>query len=171
MNTSDMLGSIADRKIRFALVGCGRISRNHVAAIEKHGDTCELVDICDIDAEALASAAKSTEATPHSSLSSLLKSTTADCVILATPSGLHSQQTIRIAESGRHVMTEKPMATRWQDGLAMVEACDNAGIKLFVVKQNRQNARIVLRIRAITSVAKPLERTGGRSRYQLQTPA
>ena len=36
-------------------------------------------------------------------------------------------------------MTEKPMATRWSDGLAMVRACDEAGVRLFVVKQNRRN--------------------------------
>ena len=38
-----------------------------------------------------------------------------------------------IARSGRHVMTEKPMATRWQDAKHMVSACDAAGIRLFVV--------------------------------------
>jgi UDP-N-acetyl-2-amino-2-deoxyglucuronate dehydrogenase len=41
-------------------------------------------------------------------------------------------------------MTEKPMATRWKDGLAMVEACDRAGVRLFVVKQNRRNATLQL---------------------------
>ena len=39
---------IGERKIPFALVGCGRIAQNHFAAIEKHGDRCELVDVCDI---------------------------------------------------------------------------------------------------------------------------
>ena len=38
---------ITDRKIRFALVGCGRIAQNHFAAMEKHADRCELVDVCD----------------------------------------------------------------------------------------------------------------------------
>ena len=36
-------------------------------------------------------------------------------------------------------MTEKPMATHWQDGKRMVAACDAAGVHLFVVKQNRRN--------------------------------
>ena len=47
-------------------------------------------------------------------------------------------------ESGRHVMTEKPMATRWQDGKAMVQSCDGAGVHLFVVKQNRRNPTLQL---------------------------
>ena len=41
-------------------------------------------------------------------------------------------------------MTEKPMATRWHDGVRMVKACDDAGVRLFVVKQNRRNATLQL---------------------------
>src|SRR3954471_2706291 len=41
-------------------------------------------------------------------------------------------------------MKEKPMATRWQDGKAMVHACDEAGVRLFVVKQNRRNRTLQL---------------------------
>lgn len=140
---------IINRKVRFALVGCGRISANHFAAIEKHSDRCELVDVCDADPVALQRAVDKTGVPGHSNLASLLKSTTADCVILTTPSGLHSSQTIEIAEAGLHVMTEKPMATRWRDGLQMVEACDRAGVKLFVVKQNRRNATLQLLKRAV----------------------
>ena len=44
---------VTDRKIRFALVGCGRISANHFAAIEKHAGRAELVAVCDIDPVAL----------------------------------------------------------------------------------------------------------------------
>lgn len=136
--------SITERKVRFALVGCGRIANNHFAAIEKHAERCELVDVCDIDAEALSAAVSRTGAVSHRSLNDLLRSTTADCIILTTPSGLHPGQAIQIAQSGRHVMTEKPMATRWNDGLAMVNACDVAGVRLFVVKQNRRNATLQL---------------------------
>ena len=69
--------------------------------------------------------------------------------MLATPSGLHPEQAIEVARAGRHVMTEKPMATRWQDGLAMVRACDDAGVRLFVVKQNRRNRTLQLLKRAV----------------------
>lgn len=140
---------ISDRKIRFALVGCGRIAQNHFAAIEKHSDRCELVDVCDVSAGALDAAMQKTGARGHRRLADLLDATSADCVILTTPSGLHPSQAIQVAEKGRHVMTEKPMATRWQDGLNMVEACDRAGVHLFVVKQNRRNATLQLLKQAI----------------------
>ena len=72
----------------------------------------------------------------------MLKETTADIVVLTTPSGLHAEQAIEVARSGRHVISEKPMATRWKDGLAMHAACQKAGVYLFVVKQNRKNATL-----------------------------
>ena len=135
---------ITDRKIRFALVGCGRIANNHFGALEQHKDRAELVDVCDVDPKALEAAVSRTGARGHLSLTAMLETTTADLVVLATPSGLHSRQAIEIAQSGRSVMTEKPMATRWQDGIRMVEACDAAGVRLFVVKQNRRNATLQL---------------------------
>ena len=140
---------ITGRTIRFALVGCGRIAQNHFAAIQTHASRCELVDVCDIDPVALAAAVEKTGARGHNSLSGLLEHTTADCVILTTPSGLHPAQAIEVAAAGRHVITEKPMAPRWKEGCAMVEACDKAGVRLFVVKQNRRNATLQLLKRAV----------------------
>jgi len=45
--------SITDRKIRLALIGCGRIANNHFSSIESHSDSVELVDVCDVNAAAL----------------------------------------------------------------------------------------------------------------------
>jgi UDP-N-acetyl-2-amino-2-deoxyglucuronate dehydrogenase len=145
------LPPVRDRKVRFALVGCGRIAANHMAAIEQHQDRAELVAVCDTAPEALAAAVQRTGAKGYADLTAMLAETNADCVVVATPSGLHSQQVIEVARSGRHVMTEKPMATRWQDGLDMVRACDEAGVRLFVVKQNRRNRTLQLLKQAIES--------------------
>lgn len=142
---------IKDRRIRFALVGCGRIAANHMDAIERHAARCVLTDVCDVDPTALESAVARTGARGHRSLTELLQSSEADCVILATPSGLHPQQAIETARARRHVMTEKPMATRWADGLAMVRACDEAGVRLFVVKQNRRNRTLQLLRQALNA--------------------
>jgi UDP-N-acetyl-2-amino-2-deoxyglucuronate dehydrogenase len=141
--------SITGRKLRFALVGCGRIAANHFGAMEAHADHIELVDVCDIDPAALKAAVERTGAQGHSQLAEMLKATTADLVVLTTPSGLHPQQAVDVAKAGKHVMTEKPMATRWQDGLRMVKSCDDAGVRLFVVKQNRRNATLQLLKQAV----------------------
>src|SRR5262245_14870893 len=140
---------ITDRKLRFALVGCGRIAANHFEAVKATAARCDLVDVCDVDAATLKAAVERTGARGDSTLTALLAKTSADCVVLTTPSGLHPTQVIEVAGSGRDVMTEKPMATRWSDGLAMVRACDEAGVRLFVVKQNRRNRTLQLLKRAV----------------------
>lgn len=140
---------IVGRKVRFALVGCGRIANNHFEAISRHGDRAELVDVCDTDCAALDVAVARTGVRGSGSLKKMLAQSDADCVVLTTPSGLHPAQAIQVSEAGFHVMTEKPMATRWKDGLAMVEACDRAGVHLFVVKQNRRNATLKLLKQAV----------------------
>ena len=147
MNENNQL--ILNRKIRLALVGCGRISANHFAAMKEHKSHIKLVDVCDTNLEALAQAVSRTNAKGHNNLSELLQDTSADLIILTTPSGLHQEQAIQVAQSGRHVMTEKPMATRWSDGLKMVQACEDANVRLFVVKQNRHNATLRLLKKAI----------------------
>ena len=141
--------SITDRKIRIALAGCGRISGKHFEAIEKHADRMELVGVCDSSSERLAAATQQTGAAGYGDIGEMLEQSDPDMVVLCTPSGLHPQQTIQIAAAGKHVMTEKPMATRWRDGLRMVEACDRANVHLFVVKQNRSNATLKLLKRAV----------------------
>lgn len=135
---------ITDRRLRFALAGCGRIAANHFDALAAHAERAELVDVCDTDPQALAAAVQRTGARGHASLTAMLAATDADCVVLSTPSGLHPAQAIEVAASGHHVMTEKPMATRWADGQAMVRACDEASVRLFVVKQNRRNRTLQL---------------------------
>jgi len=139
-----LLPPIRDRKIRFAIVGCGRIAKNHINAIRSYATEAEIVGVCDIDPQALDNAASQTNAIAYQSLPHLLNNSNADVVVLTTPSGLHSSQAISAAASGRHVVTEKPMATRWHDGVAMVKACDEANVHLFVVKQNRRNLPLQL---------------------------
>jgi UDP-N-acetyl-2-amino-2-deoxyglucuronate dehydrogenase len=140
---------ITDRKIRFALVGCGRIAKNHFASLARHAERAELVAVCDKVPERAAAAAQETGATAYTDLDSMLAQAQPDIVVLTTPSGLHPQQAITAAKAGVHVLSEKPMATKWDEGMAMVRACRDAGVKLFVVKQNRLNATMQLLKKAI----------------------
>lgn len=140
---------ITDRKIKIALVGLGRISKNHLQAIMEHQTHLELVAVCDVREERVREIAEQYQVAGYYDLETMLLNTDADIVSLCTPSGMHPSQTIQVAQSGRHVMTEKPMATRWQDAIDMVRACDNAGVRLFVVKQNRLNATLQLLKKAI----------------------
>ena len=139
-----MYSSITDRKIRIAVVGCGRISKNHFDAIQKHCENLELAALCESNKQTLQEFQQRFNVPGYERLEEMLKSETLDLIALCTPSGLHSDQTILAARYGVNVMTEKPMATRWQDGVRMVKACDEHGVKLFVVKQNRRNTTLQL---------------------------
>lgn len=140
---------LSSRRIRIGLVGCGRIAERHLEAFAKHADRAELAAVCDCDPVVLEQMVQKTGAPGFASLDRLLAGADVDVVVLATPSGLHATQTIQAATAGRHVVTEKPMATRWKDGIAMVQACDREGVRLFVVKQNRRNPTIQLVKRAM----------------------
>lgn len=135
MNNS--IPPIINRKIRIAVVGCGRIAMNHFSAIEKYSEHLELVAIADDDAGTLQKISDARHVSGYSTIDHLLAETNPDIVTLCTPSGLHAQQTIKVVLSGAHVITEKPMAIQWKDGLAMVRACQKSNRHLFVVKQNR----------------------------------
>lgn len=142
---------IKDRKIRIGLVGCGKISANHIRALNELGDQFELVSVCDNHLESLQKAAHLSGANGYHHLQAMLdKETDLDILSLCSPSGLHAQQTIQIARHGKHIITEKPMATRWSDGIEMINACDAANVRLFVVKQNRHQPALQLLKKAIT---------------------
>jgi UDP-N-acetyl-2-amino-2-deoxyglucuronate dehydrogenase len=142
--------SITGRKIKIAVVGCGRISKNHFGSIEQHSDELELVTICDTDPVVLAEHAEKYKVPAHRDMEEMLQKEQIDLVALCTPSGIHPDQTVLAARHKVQVMTEKPMATRWSDGVRMVKACDEAGVRLFVVKQNRRNTTLQLLKRAVT---------------------
>ncbi|OGT30936.1 MAG: oxidoreductase [Gammaproteobacteria bacterium RIFCSPHIGHO2_12_FULL_35_23] len=140
---------ITNRKIRMGIVGCGRISHYHVDAIQKHAKDIELIAMCDAYQPNLEKFCQQHSVRGFQTLDAMLKATDLDLVALCTPSGLHARQATVVAEAGKHVITEKPMATRWRDGLAMTEACDKANVNLFVVKQNRFNNTLQVLKKAI----------------------
>lgn len=141
--------SIVGRKIRIAIVGCGRISKNHFNSIETHSEHLQLVSVCDIDPAILAEHTATYKVPGYRDMESMLENEQIDLVVLCTPSGTHPDQAVIGAKHKVHVMTEKPMATRWKDGVRMVRACDEAGVRLFVVKQNRRNTTLQLLKRVV----------------------
>ncbi|MEN1760780.1 Gfo/Idh/MocA family oxidoreductase [Anoxynatronum sibiricum] len=135
--------------IKFALIGCGRISKNHIEAIEKYQNRARIVAVCDTILQRAESAAERTGAVSYTSYEELLKREDLDAVILSTPSGLHPKQGIMAAEKGLHVVSEKPMATSLKMADALIDVCDQNRVKLFVVKQNRLNSTLQLLKRAV----------------------
>jgi UDP-N-acetyl-2-amino-2-deoxyglucuronate dehydrogenase len=138
----------AERAVRIGLVGCGRISASHVGAIDKI-DGLELVAVADVEVERAKELGQSGGIPAFRTLEELLASVDTDVIAVCTPSGLHPAHGIVAARAGKHVVTEKPMAISLADADALVHACDDAGVQLFVVKQNRLNPPIQLLRRAV----------------------
>lgn len=130
-------------KIRFCIVGCGRISDRHMAALKELSADCTIEAVCDTDQSALDKAQQMTGARlTFSNYEEMLKSPDIDAVSLCTPSGLHAEQACQAARAKKHVVTEKPMATRLEDGQRMFDECKKNQVSLFVVKQNRLNPTV-----------------------------
>lgn len=134
--------------IRLLLVGCGRISERHFEAIEANPEL-SLVAVSDEVAARARSTGEKYHVPAFSSYQAMLAETEADAAVVCTPSGLHPRHGIMAAERGLHVICEKPMATRLEEADQLVKACDEAGVHLFVVKQNRMNPGIQLLKRAM----------------------
>ena len=138
----------APKAFRVALVGCGRISRNHVDAIAKVDDLT-LVAVCD-EVESRAKDVGAAAGVPwYTDYATMLREVACDVVTVATPSGLHPAHGIAAARAGKHVICEKPMAISLAGADSLVRACDEAKVQLFVVKQNRLNPPVQLLKKAI----------------------
>jgi len=130
--------------IRFGLLGCGRIAKRHSELLGgNHIDGASLVAVCDpVRTRADAIAAKFGVPAFYD-IDDFLNRKDIDAVAVLTPSGMHPRHVIACARAGKHAVVEKPMALRLQDADDMIRACDEAGVKLFVVKQNRFNVPVV----------------------------
>ena len=73
----------------------------------------------------------------------MMQSQNLDVVVVLTESGNHAKNVVDLAQYGKHIVVEKPMALTLDDADAMIQACDKTGAKLFVVKQNRFNVPVV----------------------------
>ncbi|MFT5123598.1 MAG: UDP-N-acetyl-2-amino-2-deoxyglucuronate dehydrogenase [Kiritimatiellia bacterium] len=140
---------MADKKIRIGLIGCGRISGNHIQAITDHADACELVAVCDPEKDRADEKTAETGAPAFYDIDQMLASVEMDAVAICSPSGMHDEHAIAVANAGMHVITEKPMAITLEGCDRMITACDQNQVSLFVVKQNRLNTTMQLLKRAV----------------------
>lgn len=130
--------------IRFGLLGCGRIASRHSDLLgDNRVDGARLTAVCDLVRTRADAIAAKFGVDAHYDVDDFLARRDIDAVALLTPSGMRREHVIACAKAGKHVVVEKPMALRLQDADDMIRACDEAGVKLFVIKQNRFNVPVV----------------------------
>ncbi len=129
-------------KIRFALVGCGAISKKHIIALSRI-DEAELIAVSDIDRNTVSTVGKENNLPFYTDCTQMAHKEDLDVFVILTPSGLHAKNIFDLVKFGKHFIVEKPLALRLKDADLIIESCDRMGSKLFVVQQNRFNPPIV----------------------------
>jgi predicted dehydrogenase len=131
-------GAEGDSPIGFGIVGAGLVAEVHAKALTRiPGARLVAVAGATPGSPRAARLAAAHDAAVAESAEALVGLAGVQAVIVCTPHPLHAAQAIAAARAGRHVVVEKPMATRVDDAVAMIEAAEAAGIVLSVVSQRR----------------------------------
>lgn len=134
-------------KLRYGLIGCGRISPNHIAAVHANQDAVDLVAVCDLVPERMdlvltRASADRENVQKYTNYHAMLKTEELDLVAVATESGSHAQIGLDCINAGCHVIIEKPIALSITDADKLIDAADEKGVVLCSCHQNRFNKSI-----------------------------
>ena len=121
--------------MRVAIAGVGWAGTRHVEAIRELGRKLKVECLVDHDADFLRekSAELGVEKT-YGSVDDAISDTNVDAISICLPHRDHCEVAIAAAESGKHVLVEKPMATTVEEATRMIAAAGHAGVTLFVAE-------------------------------------
>ena len=122
--------------VRFAIAGCGLISRLHIEAIESIEDA-RLVGVYDALPELASATAARHGVRAYPSYEALLADAQTDAVCVCTPSHLHAPMALEAIAARKHVLIEKPVALTLESCDAVRDAARAAGMQAGVVSQLR----------------------------------
>src|SRR5215831_11278907 len=132
-------------KVKFALIGCGNIARKHAHVVHEYLEEAEIGAFVDLNEARARELGSKYGAPAFPSVRAMMQAMgdQIDVFSVLTPSGTHCCNVLELAEFGRPIVVEKPLALKLEDADRMIEACDRYGAKIFVVHQNRYNLPIV----------------------------
>lgn len=130
--------------MKYALIGCGRVSPNHVVAAVKN--KLEIVGLCDLSKDAIYSLKEKYEpirnVRSYKDYKLMLEEEKPELVAVATESGKHAQIAVDCINAGCNVIIEKPVALSLEDADRIIEAAARMGVKVAANHQNRFNPSI-----------------------------
>lgn len=122
---------------KFAIIGCGRISKNHLDAIE-HAPHAELVAVCDIIESKAKDAALANGLNKwYTDIEEMLSAEEIDVCCILTPSGMHCEHACMVAKHKIHVLCEKPLDVTKEKMERMIRCCKENNVKLGAIFQRR----------------------------------
>jgi len=140
--------------MKYALIGCGRISTNHITAAVNNN--LEIVAVCDIRPEKMEDVLakhgleNDESIARYTDYKKMIEENELDLVSIATESGKHAEIALDVIDAGINVIIEKPMAMNMRDAEEIIRRSDEKGVKVSACHQNRFNV-------AVQEVRKALE--------------
>jgi len=126
--------------INFALIGCGRIAKRHSELLGFNQiKDARLSAVCDLKEDLASNIGKKFSVPFYQDMHEMIKNEPIDVIVILAESGLHAKIALDLMCYGKHIVVEKPMALTLEDADKMILEANKAGIKLFVIKQNRFN--------------------------------
>ncbi len=119
------------KSLNLGVIGLGAIGQKHLSALAKI-ERANICAVADVNEKVLESTAAQYKVAPYADVKRMLVHPGLDAVIVATPDELHRDACVLAAQSGKHVLVEKPLATTVADAEAIIHATDAAGVKLMV---------------------------------------
>lgn len=132
-------------KIKYVLIGCGRISPNHIAAVIANKDKIELSGICDIDETCMKDIVAKfnlADVKCYTDYKTMLKEVSPKLAAIATNSGNHAEIALDCIEAGVNLIIEKPISLSLEDADKIISASEKNGVKVCACHQNRFNKSI-----------------------------
>ena len=119
------------KTLNIGVIGLGAIGQKHCQVLAEIRQA-NIVAVSDLNQAVLSQTARKYQATPYVDYKELLKHDGIEAVVVATPDDLHRDPCVLAAQSGLHVLVEKPIATSEKDAHAIMDAVEKAGVKLMV---------------------------------------
>ena len=129
--------------MRYSLIGCGRISPNHIEAA--NNNNLEFVAMCDIVPEIMQEKSEKfglKAIRKYTDYQELLRGEKPELVAIATQSGKHATIALDCIANGCNVIIEKPIALSIADANAIIDAGKKAGVVVCANHQNRFNKSV-----------------------------
>ncbi|NLN70725.1 MAG: Gfo/Idh/MocA family oxidoreductase [Chloroflexi bacterium] len=119
------------KTLNIGVIGLGEIGQKHCQALAGIR-SAKIVAVSDINEDVLNKTAQQYQATPYQDYKDLLKHTGIEAVVVATPDDFHRDPCVAAAKAGIHILVEKPIATTEEDAQAIIDAAEEANVKLMV---------------------------------------
>lgn len=147
---------VPGKKLRIAVIGCGRIGPTHMNAIKQLEDIARLVAVVDTDKDRAQMMSAEYGARCYYSVDEALGDSDIDAVVITLPNYLHGPVALKAAKSGKHILVEKPMVTSLDDADKIVKLADENGI-ILMVGQSRHYMQPLQEVKRLTKeIGKPI---------------